>query len=131
MKTRFKVLIVLVLAIGILTVTVSLLLRNTEKQLEALSAVEIEEVDLLQVPDGTYEGAWKVFPINVVVRVSVTDHAITEVILVKHSNGQGKAAEALPDEIVHTQKINLDAISGATYSSKAILLAVRDALVQQ
>ncbi|MBN2860423.1 MAG: FMN-binding protein [Sphaerochaetaceae bacterium] len=130
MKTRFIVLIVIVLAIGILAVTVSLLLRTTEKKLEALTAIEIEDVDLLQVPDGTYEGEWKVFPINVVVRVSVTDHEITEVLLMKHDNGQGEAAEELLDEIVHAQRINLDAVSGASYSSKAILLAVRDALVQ-
>jgi len=130
MKTRFIVLIVIVLIIGILTVAVSLLLRNTEKQLEALSAIEIEEVDLLQVDDGTYEGEWKVFPINVLVRVSVKDHVITEVLLLRHDNGQGEAAEVLPEEIVRTQRIDLDTVSGASYSSKAILLAVQDALAE-
>ncbi len=130
MRKRYTVFLAVLLAAGILSVTGYLLLQRTENKLEALSKVPVREIDLWQVPDGTYTGEKSVFPLHVIVRVSVRDHVITAIVLEKHDNGQGEAAEVLLDEILRAQSIDLDAVSGATYSSKVILLAVQDALWQ-
>jgi len=53
---------------------------------------------------------------------------ITKIEILKHINGQGKNAEQIIDNIMKQQKINVDTISGATYSSKAIQKAIENSL---
>ena len=56
------------------------------------------------------------------------NHVLTAVELVKHRHGRGAAAEVIPDAVLRQQTLGVDAISGATYSSKVILKAIDDAL---
>jgi uncharacterized protein with FMN-binding domain len=46
----------------------------------------------------------------------------------KHVNGKGTAAESIPETVVEKQTLQVDSVSGATYSSKVILLAIETAL---
>lgn len=126
-KARKAVLIILA-AIVLLTAAGAIFISQTGKKLDELSAVPVGDVDLSAVPDGTYRGGRSAFPIEVKVEVAVQNNKITAIDLVKHSNGRGKAAEAIPGRIVEAQSLEVDAISGATYSGKVILLAVKDAL---
>ena len=48
--------------------------------------------------------------------------------ILEHKNERGQAAETIVDQIVSEQKIDVDAISGATNSSKVIKKAVENAL---
>lgn len=41
------------------------------------------------------------------------------------SNGQGSGADVIPLRVVEAQSLNVDIVSGATYSSKIILLAIK------
>lgn len=109
--------------IGVLTVY-----SNIQKNLNKLSKAEISNVDLSKVNDGTYTGKYSVFPVTAEVKVTVKDHKITDILLVEHKNGQGSAAEVLPNKVIETQSIKIDSISGATYSSKVILKAIENAL---
>lgn len=99
-----------------------------ESGLKELAKTDIAEVDLGSVADGEYAGSASAFPVAVELKVRMKDHKIETIDLIKHTNGQGKPAEALLAMAVREQKINLDVISGATYSSKAILLAISNAL---
>ena len=99
-----------------------------ERGLKVLAKTDIAEVDLGSVADGEHAGSASAFPVAVELKVRVKDHRIEAVDLIKHTNGQGKPAEALLAMVLREQKVNLDIISGATYSSKAILLAISNAL---
>lgn len=99
-----------------------------ESGLKELAKTDIAEADLGSVADGEYTGSASAFPVAVELKVRVKDHRIEAINLIKHTNGQGRPAEALLATAVREQKINLNAISGATYSSKAILLAISKAL---
>ena len=44
--------------------------------------------------------------------------------------GRGKAAEVIVDKVVATQKIDVDAVSGATNSSNVIKKAIENAVTQ-
>jgi uncharacterized protein with FMN-binding domain len=81
-----------------------------------------------KISDGVYEGSCSVFPVSVKVEVAVENHTITNINLVEHKNGKGSAAEVLPAKVVEAQSLEVDAVSGATCSSKAILKAIKDAL---
>lgn len=90
--------------------------------------IQIHTPDLQKIADGSYEGSFDNFPVSVKTRVTVKHHKIISVEILKHFNGQGKAAEAITNLIVEKQTPAVDVITGATYSSKTILKAVEIAL---
>lgn len=124
-----KIVLIILFVIALFGVAGTFFMSNADKKLNALYDVRIEDVDLSAVHDGTYEGKHNVFPISVKVEVTVKGNKIIGINLIKHFNGQGSAAEAIPEKVVKSQSLQIDAVSGATLSSKVILLAIRDALM--
>ncbi|NTW71318.1 MAG: FMN-binding protein [Eubacteriaceae bacterium] len=100
-------------------------MTNHVKQIDA---IVIKDINLSEVADGTYMGDHSVLPVIVEAKVTVKDHRITEIILTKHINGQGKPAEILPGKVVESQSLKVDTVTGATSSSKVILKAIQNAL---
>ncbi len=92
--------------------------------------IQIEDVDLNSVEDGTYLGEYSCFPVSVIVEVDIVSHKIVDLTIIKHDNGQGEAAEIIIDNVIDSQSLELDSIAGATYSSRVILLAIEDALIK-
>jgi uncharacterized protein with FMN-binding domain len=125
MKKSIIILVVLV----VLITGVIIAYQAVNVNLKKLTDVQVQNVDLLQIPDGTYNGAYSAFPVAVEVAVTVENHVITKIDLLKHQNGQGGGAEVIPGLVIEEQSLQIDAISGATYSSKVILKAIEDALL--
>lgn len=122
-------LIVLILVI-VIGVGAAVFLKKSEENFEALMATSVKEVDLTTVSDGFYTGAYSVFPIDVVVTVEVKAQKIANIKIDKHINGQGKPAEVIIDSVISQQSLDVDMISGATYSSKVIIKAIEKAIVR-
>ena len=100
----------------------------TQGGLNKLADITLNDLNLDQVADGSYDGSYSVFPVSVEVTVTVSDHIITEIDITKHDNGQGQAGEVIIEDVLEAQSLEVDIISGATYSSKVILLVIQDAL---
>lgn len=81
-----------------------------------------------KLPDGTYRGAYDGGLVLAEVAVSVHARTIQSVELLRHDHGRGAGAEKIVDAIVEAQSLEVDVISGATVSSKAILRAAENAL---
>lgn len=128
MNKKQKYLMPVAIAILLLFIAASGTKPLIEAKLEELKDLTISHVDLSKIEDGVYTGKHKVFPILAEVEVTVNNHAITKIELLKHDNGRGSAAEIIPDKVVEGQTLKIDAISGATYSSKIILKAIENAL---
>ena len=128
MKRGVKVLIILGVIAAVLVGGGITAFQIIEGNLEKLEALPVMDADLGAIGDGTYDGSYTCFPVSVEVAVTVEEHAITDIILLKHRNGQGSAAEVLPAEVVAAQSLKVDTVTGATYSSKVILKAIEDAL---
>ncbi len=128
MKKRYKVLIIVFFILLVIGVSGKLILDKIERDLESVMNIELEDIDLSEISDGTYLGSYKKIPIEVHVKVVVTNHVITDIEITKHVSGQGKPAEVIIDDVLSEQSLDVDLISGATYSSKIILLAIKDAL---
>jgi len=128
MKRRYVIVLAVVacLAIGISAVMVI-----SQKKLNQLAAAPIWDLDLTKKSDGVYEGEYSAFPIRVKVEVTVAQHKITKIDIIKHDNGKGAPAEAITDQVIQAQTLNVDTISGATYSSKAILKAIENAFLNK
>jgi len=123
-----KILIGILILLAVAGIAGYILFQNIEEDMATLKTLDIPAIDLSAVEDGVYEGSYKALPISVEVLVTVREHQITEIELVKHTNGQGEAAEAVTGSVMEAQSLQVDAVSGATYSSKVILLAIGDAL---
>ena len=124
-------LIILIVAVLIAVVGFFMLrsfIEKMEANNEQLEQLTIENVDLNKVNDGTYEGTYESFPLKAVVTVTVKDHNITDITINEHDNGRGEDAERITGDIISEQSLNVDVITGATYSSKVILKAVEKAL---
>lgn len=80
--------------------------------------------------DGTYEGTEETPLVKVTVEVTVQDHTLREIRLLRHENGKGAPAEAMLPDMLNRNTSEVDSVSGATLSSKAIRAAVRDALAK-
>ena len=82
---------------------------------------------------GTYTAQAEGLNGPVTVEVTFSENAIESVVVAAHKETPGisdGAIEKIPAEIVAGQTLNLDAVSGATYTSNAILNAVADAVAQ-
>ena len=94
-------------------------------------AAPVPSVDITQLADGTYEGSGEGLKSTITVEVTVEGGKITAVEVVSGNDTEeyfAKAKKEVPQRIVDEQKIDVDAASGATISSKGIKDAVLDAL---
>ena len=127
-----KILLIVAVVVFIIVLAGALvynyMVSRVDADLQKLMAAEIQDIDLAHIGNGIYSGSYQAFPIDVEVEVVVQDHKIIGIDLKKHKNGKGQAAEGLPQKVVEAQSLKMDMVSGATYSSKTILLAIQDAL---
>ena len=82
--------------------------------------------------DGTYYGSGTGFNGEVQVEVVIADGKISNISVVSHNDDSSfmSQAQGLIPNIISSQSTNVDAVSGATYSSRGIINAVRAALKQ-
>jgi uncharacterized protein with FMN-binding domain len=84
-----------------------------------------------QLVDGVYEGRYKGGLNSAVVKVTIQGQKIAAIEIVKHSAWKGKKAEPIiPQRIIDQQSTMVDAVTGATNSSKVIMNAVQVAVEQ-
>ena len=93
-----------------------------------VSNIEISGLDITQIADGDYVGEYDVEYIYAKVDVTVKNGKIQNIDILEHRNERGKRAESITEDMIKEQKINVDAVSGATNSSKVIEKAVENAL---
>lgn len=62
------------------------------------------------------------------VKVLVSNHRITNITILQHDNGLGSTAESIVNDVAEKQSLDIDAVSGATVSSKCILKAAENAI---
>ncbi len=85
-----------------------------------------------ELKDGVYEGEANGFRPGLTVSVTVKGNKITSIEITNHNEVNSryyqKAMDAVPQEIIESQSLEVDAISGATFTSTGIVNAVNDAL---
>jgi uncharacterized protein with FMN-binding domain len=90
---------------------------------------QIGNVDIQVLPDGTYKGSYKNSRWSNSVEVSISDGRIEGI---KVTDDVAITLEEprtqLIDRVIKSQAVDVDAVSGATATSKAYLLAIEAAL---
>ena len=125
-KKIISVIILLLLLIGLICGAVYL--KNVADYKRAVGETTFDEIDIADVSDGIYIGEYDVNFIYAKVEVTVEDGEIVSINILEHRHERGKAAETVIEKIIEEQKIDVDAVSGATNSSTVIKKAVENAL---
>ena len=117
---------ILLFLIGLIFMAVYL--KSVADYKRAVKETTFNNLDISNVPDGIYIGEYDVDFVYAKVEVTVQNGVITNIDILEHKNGRGSRAEVVVDRIVEEQKIEVDAVSGATNSSTVIKKAVENAL---
>ena len=125
-KKIISFIILLLLLIGLICGAVYL--KNVADYKRAIGETTFDEIDIADVSDGIYIGEYDVNFIYAKVEVTVEDGEIVSINILEHRHERGKAAEKIIEKIIEEQKIDVDAVSGATNSSTVIKKAVENAL---
>ncbi|MDF2537527.1 MAG: uncharacterized protein K0S76_548 [Herbinix sp.] len=99
-----------------------------EKYTSAYNDFNFSAINMGTIEDGTYTGSEDGNIVKASVEVTVKDHTITDIKILSHECGTGKPAEAIVEDIVEENSLEVDTISGATYSCNVIKVAVYHAL---
>jgi uncharacterized protein with FMN-binding domain len=113
--------------VGILACTACLGLFSCGS-LQEIRKLTIENIDVHGVKDGVYVGRQDNTMVTAEARVIVTAGRITGITLLEHSHGPNHGADAILDRVIAGQSLQVDSVSGATFSSKVVLKAIEIAL---
>jgi uncharacterized protein with FMN-binding domain len=100
------------------------------RAIQEIESLTVEEVPVGAVRDGEYVAAQNYPPVTAKVRISVRNGEITEIDLLRHTHGPGHGADDIIERVLESQSLRVDAVSGASYSSKVVLKAIESALNQ-
>jgi len=91
--------------------------------------MDIHNVDISNIRDGEYVGSFSYGGFEYRVKTIVNSHRIMDIEILQNRNTKhAERAEGVVAEIIKKQTPAVDAISGATTTSKAIMKAVENSL---
>lgn len=102
--------------------------KEYKEYMRKIESIKVEDVDLTKVKDGEYLGETKAEDSSAKVKVIVKNHEIKNIEILELIDEQGKQAKQITQRVLQNQSLDVDTITGATYSSKVILKATEEAL---
>lgn len=125
-----KKLFISAIIIGIIIVIFAVIFFIATDGLKEGLSVHIDSIDLSKVEDGVYTGTYEHKRWTNTVKVYVQNHAITKIEIMNDVAGAditGCSGEII-NRVIKSQNTNIDAVAGATVTSKAYLKAIENAL---
>ncbi len=126
MKRSIKILLTVpaVFALLIIMICIIVFIRMNSQ----VKSFDQTPVDISQIKDGVYEGQSETDMVKVNVKVTVSNGEICDIEILRHECGKGSIANVIVDDMIKRNDVEVDAVSGATFSSEVIKDAVRNAL---
>jgi uncharacterized protein with FMN-binding domain len=141
-KKKIKIWLGLLIILGIIALIGVIALLADAPLRHELKTLDIGNIDFAKLHDGTYVGEYKAIKgdsRNATVEVTISRDKITKINILKgaiDSDGKlvelsdGKTIDDLFQRVIKSESLQVDAISGATLTSKAHLKALEKALKQ-
>ena len=124
-----KHLVMMIVVLCIIMLVSSCGLFSLTKGLDEVMALEIQDVELSAVTDGTYRGTYDYERWKNTLQVTVQDHLITAITIVKDVKfAKSEVSDAIISRILEAQSLKVDTVSGSTVTSKAYLKSIELAL---
>lgn len=115
------------------TFTSETIINAVNNALAEESSESSEGIALKDFPDGTYTGTSEGDNGLMTIDITVESEEITDINVVSRLETNGlsdQAFEQVPNQINDINSLDVETVSGATFTSEAILEAVKDALSQ-
>ena len=128
MKKKILIVVGIVLVLAVAGGTIFKMKLSQMEEEVKMEFERVADVDISAVPDGTYSAKWGKFVNNADLEVVVKDGKIEKINMNKMDAGSGYEALETIDRIVENQKVKVDAVTGATTSSKVIMITTAKAL---
>lgn len=129
MKKNRKIILIGIFCLLLLVfIFVQILSHRIVKQ---ANDIAINDIDLSSVENGEYIGEYAITPVYAKVKISVKNQEIVDIQILEHNNGLGTSAEKIVDKVLENQSLDIDAVSGATVSSRCILKAIDNAIEKE
>ncbi len=124
MKRKIQIILI---ALGVLLIAMGLVATNG---LQQGRNVPLEGIDLATKADGDYTGTYSFKRWANTLVVHVQEHQITRIDILEDIGGAEltHCADETFQRVIKAQDTRVDAVSGATVTSKAYLKAIEDAL---
>jgi uncharacterized protein with FMN-binding domain len=99
------------------------------EEIVRVRSMPIASVDLSTARDGTYRGSYSYGSFTCVVQTTVKSHRIETITVIKNrSTLYARKAEGVIPRVLEAQSPDVDAVTGATTTSKALLKAIENSL---
>ena len=109
--------------------TVFLFMGCASQEMIRVRLMDIQNINASNIQNGEYIGSFSYGGFEYLVKTIVNGHKIIDIeILQNRDTEHAKRAEGVLAEILKEQTPNVDAISGATTTSKALMKAVENSL---
>lgn len=130
---RNKIVIVILSVLGIAAIGFGVMyftyLAPMNETLKEVRTMDIKDVELESLKDGVYQGEYSYSSTTCRVEVVLKDHRIIEIKVLDNGRTEyAKKAEEALERVKKQQSLQVDVVSSATTTSKALLKAVENAL---
>lgn len=113
----------------ILCMTFSLIMACKNNELEKVRSMQIGSVDFSTLKYGNYRSDFRYGDFTYAVEVLVSNSQIKAINVLENRNSKyARIAEGVTEKVLRQQRNNVDAVSGATTTSKTLLKAIENAL---
>lgn len=112
-----------------LTIVLLSFLGCASQEMIRVRQMEIQSVDIGRIEDGEYLGSFAYSGFEYRVKTIIKGHKIKNIdVLQNRDSKHARRAEGVLEEIIKRQTPDVDAVSGATTTSKALMKAVENSL---
>lgn len=128
MKIVKKILKGLLIFVFVIIVMIIIILPFDLKEQSEVKKLVIENVDLSKIEDGEYYGTFTKHRWKYSTKVTILQNKITNIEFLQNTEEIGDFSKTIATRIIEKQSLNVDTVSGATVSSKAVLKSIEVAL---
>ncbi len=126
MKVWLKIFIGFIGMLGVIVIVAIIVLMNG---MEKGKAVEINQINLENVEDGTYTGSYDLTRWSNTVEVTIVNHRIENIVVIDDVMIQlDELTQRLFNNVIMNQTLDVDIETGSTVTSLAYLKSIENAL---
>jgi uncharacterized protein with FMN-binding domain len=133
MKRTFLYIIIAALVIMVISVAIFMVTVYPKiKEQADVRKMAINDIPLSDIIDGTFRGDFNYGDFTYEVEVIVQEHVIKDIKILENRQDSeyARKATAVVNNVLKAQSLNVDVVTGATTTSKALLKAIENALAK-
>lgn len=116
--------------LGFIVVALLIVMTVFYLEIDSVYKIRVKDVDIAQVQDGVYTGEASSMLIHVKVEVRVKNSKIEDIKVIEYVHNRSEDALEMTSDVIDSNSLQVDNVSGATYSSIVLKSAIANALDQ-